>query len=119
MLLLLCIFFCFIIKKEFSCKKVPHIYENDSKHLSDDIIFICRKKRTENRIGHKYALSEHTLDCKWLDNKLGKSQTNNADNTESDKIRRSVLDLCLGKYPVGRNNIIDRKPGNKAEDSSN
>ena len=108
--------FGFSVKDKFPCKEIPHINKYDSKAFADNIIFVNGDKRAEHGIFDKKACRlKNIVFCKGGDNKLSKSQTDNADNGKADKICCTVFDFSLCKNPESRNNIIDGQTGNKAE----
>ena len=108
--------FAFSVENEFSCKEVPHIHEYDSKAFADNIVLVNGNKRAEHGIFDKKSCRlKNIVFRKGGNNKLSKSQTDNADNGKADKIRCTVFDFSLCKNPESRNDIIDGKTDNKAE----
>ena len=108
--------FGFSVKDKFPCKEIPHINKYDSKAFADNIIFVNGDKRAEHGIFDKKACRlKNIVFCKGGDNKLSKSQTDNADNGKADKICCTVFDFSLCKNPESRNNIVDGKTDNKTE----
>ena len=108
--------FGFSVKDKFPCKEIPHINKYDSKAFADNIIFVNGDKRAEHGIFDKKACRlKNIVFCKGGYDKLGKSQTDNADNGKADKICCTVFDFSLCKNPESRNNIVDGKTDNKTE----
>ena len=70
-------------------------------------------------MSNKKARSEHSLDRKRLYDQVRQPQTDNADHRKADEINDTVFDLCLGKHPEGRDDIIHSKSDDKAEHHTN
>ena len=108
--------FAFSVKDEFSCKEIPHIDKYNGKAFADNIVLVNGNKRAEHGIFDKKSCRlKNIVFRKGGNNKLSKSQTDNADNGKADKICCTVFDFSLCKNPESRNDIIDGKTDNKAE----